>query len=390
MKTARMAPAGLAATVAAAAAVAAYTWRRRQHARRRLRAHCWWDVPPGLLAVLETSVDVSTVELTVGASGCPSDVEVCVFPNAAWEARVDVDGLASLASLVAIVVPYAGIMPKHLDRLRAILGGRLGSTGEGGVALHNLHHNGPITAEMAIALLLAAAKRLIPADRRIRQHDWRPRGLPFAGAQVDPPEPMVMLDGRTALVLGLGGVGSRVAAVCAALGMAVLATKRSARLGGEGGGSGIEVHPPGALRELLPRADALLVCLPGTEETRGLIGAEELALLPRHAVVVNVGRGAVIDEHALYAALREGRLHGAGLDVWWSYPATYEEALCTPPSAFPYGELDRVVLSPHRGGGIGVADLELARMRRIGEMLSAAGRDGVERMPHRWDFGLGY
>lgn len=144
---------------------------------------------------------------------------------------------------------------------------------------------------MAIALLLAAAKRLIPADRRIRQHDWRPRGLPFAGAQVarsptrwpgpvqsaslgslglhpsqvDPPEPMVMLDGRTALVLGLGarasacqaaggrhaltrppvprgGVGSRVAAVCAALGMAVLATKRSARLGGEGGGSGIEVH----------------------------------------------------------------------------------------------------------------------------------------------------
>jgi len=83
-------------------------------------------------------------------------------------------------------------------------------------------------------------------------------------------------------------------------------------------------------------------------------------------------------------------LHGAGLDVWWSYPATYEEALCTPPSAFPYGELDRVVLSPHRGGGIGVADLELARMRRIGEMLSAAGRDGVERMPHRWDFGLGY
>ena len=162
MKTARMAPAGLAATVAAAAAVAAYTWRRRQHARRRLRAHCWWDVPPGLLAVLETSVDVSTVELTVGASGCPSDVEVCVFPNAAWEARVDVDGLASLASLVAIVVPYAGIMPKHLDRLRAILGGRLGSTGEGGVALHNLHHNGPITAEVRIhafaATTLAAAQ----------------------------------------------------------------------------------------------------------------------------------------------------------------------------------------------------------------------------------------
>ena len=173
---ARMAPAGLAATVAAAAAVAAYTWRRRQHARRRLRAHYWWDVPPGLLAVLETSVDASTVELTVGASGCPSDVEVCVFPNAAWEARVDVDGLASLASLVAIVVPYAGIMPKHLDRLRAILGDRLGSAGEGGVALHNLHHNGPITAEVrthafAAATLAAAQPAAVHAPQ---PHPTRP------------------------------------------------------------------------------------------------------------------------------------------------------------------------------------------------------------------------
>ena len=144
------------------------------------------------------------------------------------------------------------------------------------------------------------------------------------------------------------------------------------------------MHPPGALRELLPRADALLVCLPGTEETRGWAAGGRLAVgaasphastceqaywrrgaraaaAPRRRCQRGPRRrrsararcagecraspalwlraGAVIDEHALYAALREGRLHGAGLDVWWSYPATYEEALCTPPSAFPYGWL---------------------------------------------------
>ena len=134
----------------------------------------------------------------------------------------------------------------------------------------------------------------------------------------------------------------------------------------------------------------LLVCLPSTDETRGLIGKTQLDLLPQHAIVVNVGRGDVLEEHALYEALHSGRLHGAGLDVWWNYPTTYTEAACTAPSACAFASLTNAVLSPHRGGGVGVAELEVLRMRRIGEMLSVAGRDGLDRMPHRWNFDLGY
>jgi len=264
-----------------------------------------------------------------------------------------------------------------------------------------------MTAEMAIALMLAAAKRIVPADRRLRSGDWRPRGMPYpisnskndgnsgaAGTSREPALPMLCLDGQTALVLGLGEIGKRVAAVCVALGMRVLGTRRcaalqpSCRAVGEGG---VEVHPPSDLHALLPLANVLLVCLPSTVETVGLLGADELALLPQDAVLVNVARGAIVDEHALYEALASGRLHGAGLDVWWQYPSSYAEASETPPSGlYDYGALDTVVLSPHRGGGVGVPGLELTRLRHVGNMLTEAGRDGVARMPHRWDFNRGY
>jgi lactate dehydrogenase-like 2-hydroxyacid dehydrogenase len=160
-------------------------------------------------------------------------------------------------------------MRKHLDPLRDAFGDRLG----GAVALHNVHHNAPMTAEMAMGLLLAAAKRIVPADRRLRDGDWRPRGYPYPG-RTEPPTPQLELDGRTALVVGLGGVGARVAAACAALGMRVVGTRRGGGGGGgeeEGaptgvvadyGGVPVETHPPSALHALLPRADALLICVP--------------------------------------------------------------------------------------------------------------------------------
>mmetsp|Transcript_58771 Transcript_58771/g.118042 ORF Transcript_58771/g.118042 Transcript_58771/m.118042 type:complete len:377 (+) Transcript_58771:140-1270(+) len=369
--------------------------------RQRLRAHYWKDVPEGpLLTSLRKATDASTVDLSVGAASLPSDTEVCVLPSNILPESLG--ALVALPALQAVVLPYAGLLPKHLHPLQSAFGPRLGSS----VQLHNLHHNAAMTAEMAIALMLAAAKRLVPADRRLRSGDWRPRGIPYplSGADDDdtggrePALPMLGLDGQTALVLGLGGIGTRVAAVCAALGMRVLGTKRQALSsshsgGGQGGNSsvGIEVHPPSELRALLPSANVLLVCLPHTAETAGLLGAAELALLPQDAVLVNVSRGAIVDEHALYEALASGRLHGAGLDVWWRYPASYAEASDTPPSRLhDYGALDTVVLSPHRGGGVGVPGLELTRMRHVGDMLTEAGRRGVARMPHRWDFNSGY
>ena len=293
--------------------------------------------------------------------------------------------IPTLPALRALIMPYAGILPPHIERLRAVLGARLGED----VKLHNLHHNAPMTAEMALALLLSTAKRLLPADRRLRAHDWRPRGLPFAGVpHAEPPMPMLLLEGRTALVLGLGALGSRVAAVLAALGMRVMGTRRSARAGGGTRVDGIEVHSPADLDILLPQADVLMICLPSTPETRSLLGRRELGLLPQGAILVNVGRGDVVEEAALFDALRAGHLFGAGIDVWYRYPSTYEEAACTPPSACAFDELDCVVMSPHRGGGIGIRDTERLRMRHLGAMLQEAAHG--RPMPNEWSFDKGY
>jgi phosphoglycerate dehydrogenase-like enzyme len=273
------------------------------------------------------------------------------------------DDLTTSPNLHTLVIPFAGLPTATRELMRDFPD----------IAIHNLHHNAPPTAEMAVALLLAAAKQLVPVDRAFRRHDWRPRYEPV---------PSRLLAGKTALILGYGAVGTRVGTVCRALGMTVLGVRRRAD------GTQRNVYPVTVLHDLLPRADVLIVALPGTAHTAGLIGADELACLPDGALLVNVGRGDVVDQGALYAALRDGTLFGAGLDVWYTYPPDVEARAHTPPAAVPFHELDNVVLSPHRGGGGGMPAVERLRMTALADLLNRAVRG--EPLPHRVDLAAGY
>jgi phosphoglycerate dehydrogenase-like enzyme len=181
----------------------------------------------------------------------------------------------------------------------------------------------PALAEFALFGLLAFAKRLPELERDRAARAW---------PQIKPT--MQMLAGRTVLVLGLGAIGLELARLAGALGMRVLGVKRTP----EPVPGVDEVAAPERLAELAARADALVVTLPGTEATRGMVGAEVLAGLRPGAVVVNVGRGPVIDEPALVAALRGGRLAGACLDVFAREPL---------PADSPLWELDNVIVCPH-------------------------------------------
>src|SRR5579884_3264550 len=117
------------------------------------------------------------------------------------------------------------------------------------------------------------------------------------------------LEGQTICVIGLGDVGGTLARKCKALGLRVLGVRRSAEpFPGVDG-----IYAPSALSEILPQADHVALCLPGTAETRHLLGAAEIATLKSGACVYNVGRGSAIDQDALIAALRNGRIGGAGL-----------------------------------------------------------------------------
>jgi phosphoglycerate dehydrogenase-like enzyme len=176
-------------------------------------------------------------------------------------------------------------------------------------------------AEFALLGLLAFAKGLPRLIRDKADRRW---------------ESYVMdeLRDRTLLVLGVGSIGREVARLASAFGMRTIGIKRTP---GEVPHVD-EVHPAARLRELLPHADAVVVTLPSTAATRGLLDREAIALLPPHAVLVNVGRGSVVDEEALVEALREGRLAGAALDVFAHEPL---------PAESPLWELPNVLLAPH-------------------------------------------
>jgi phosphoglycerate dehydrogenase-like enzyme len=271
--------------------------------------------------------------------------------------------LEASPNLHTLLIPFAGLPATTRETMREYPQ----------IAVHNLHHNAPPTAEMALALLLAAARRLIPSDREFRRHDWTPRYQPY---------PSVLLTGKTALIAGYGEVGRRVGQVLDALGMTVLGTRRTQTDIANG------IYPADALYELLPRADVLVIALPATHETEELISERALSLLPQGAIVVNVGRAAVIDQHALYEALKSGHLHGAGLDVWYHYPPDKASRTDTPPADVPFHELDNVVMSPHRAGGGGNPEIEELRMRALANALNQVAEGGA--LPHRVNLDAGY
>jgi glyoxylate reductase len=181
------------------------------------------------------------------------------------------------------------------------------------------------TAEHAIALLLAAARRVAEGDRLIRRGGW---------TAVDPALLLgTGLDGKLLGLVGFGRIGQAVARRAAGLGLRLAYT------------SPREVLFPGArrlpLEALLAEADVVSLHLPWTPATAGLLSRERLALLRPGAILVNTARGAVLDDNALAEALRSGRLAAAGLDVFRDEPRV--------PAAFL--DLENVVLTPHLGSG---------------------------------------
>jgi phosphoglycerate dehydrogenase-like enzyme len=143
------------------------------------------------------------------------------------------------------------------------------------------------------------------------------------------------LPGQTVVVYGMGGIGTEFARLAKALGMKVIGVRRSPRKADD---PVDEMHTPDQIDKLLPRADWLMLCSPLTAETRKLISAQRLALLPKGAYVLNVSRGEVIDEAAMIESLKSGHLAGAYLDVFEQEPLTTES---------PLWDLPNVIITPH-------------------------------------------
>jgi phosphoglycerate dehydrogenase-like enzyme len=186
--------------------------------------------------------------------------------------------------------------------------------------------------EHVLAVTLALFRRLPHAFRSQQAREWAQDAIGAEGHR--------SLAGARILIVGLGAIGLAVARRMSALGAHVTGIRRRASTAAAAEGLR-EIAAPDRLRALLPEADVVVVSAPHTRETRGLIGAAELAAMAPDAILVNVSRGQLIDEPALVAALAAGRIGGAALDVFTDEPL---------PQDSPFWTLPNVLITPHTSG----------------------------------------
>lgn len=191
--------------------------------------------------------------------------------------------------------------------------------------------NSGAVAEHALALMLALSRHLHLARDRQQAKTWRPMiGNPAIRERE--------LAGLTLLIVGLGGIGCKLAGFTKALGMRVLATKRDVS---DVNAAVDQVVPAGDLLSVLPQADIVALTCPLTPETTGIINAEAFMAMKEGAVLINVARGKVVVEEAMITALRAGKLSAAGLDCVDIEPL---------PATSPLWAFDNVLITPHSAG----------------------------------------
>ncbi len=189
-------------------------------------------------------------------------------------------------------------------------------------------------AEQAFLHILALHKGLFALDSALRRGNWTPQR-----------KYLTELRGRRLLILGMGHIGAELARWGRFFLMEVEALTRTPGKARAQPEAPCPVRGLGELRSRLPHADFVVVAIPATPQTTDLIGEAELALMKPSAFIVNVGRGPVINEAALFQALRSKRIAGAGLDVWYQYPVPGQDLL---PAHLPFHELDNVIMTPHK------------------------------------------
>jgi D-3-phosphoglycerate dehydrogenase / 2-oxoglutarate reductase len=258
--------------------------------------------------------------------------------------KVDVEALEAAKSLK--VVARAGVGLDNVDVKAA--------TQLGVMVVNAPTSNIVSAAELAVALMLAAARHLSPAHAALKSGEWK--RSKYTGIE---------LYEKTVGIVGLGRIGVLVAQRLNAFGMRVIAYDPYVQAG-RAAQMGVRLV---SLDELLAEADFMSVHLPKTPETVGLIGADQLAKVKPSLVLVNAARGGIVDEQALYDAMSEGRIAAAGLDVFAKEPCTDS----------PLFQLESVVATPHLGASTdeaqekaGVAVARSVRLALSGELVPDA------------------
>lgn len=255
------------------------------------------------------------------------------------------EGMARAARRLKLLqAPNAGIDAFRMDLLSTR------------TTVANAYFHGPAIAEYVVMMVLALSRNLLNMDAWFRKGSWE-------GSWTTGEVPVAEVLGKSLGLVGYGTIGLEVAARARALGMSIKV---------------VSAHPPkrkprdvdfwkgpAALAQLLKESDYVVLACPLDKGTRGLMGLREFGQMKRSAFLINVARGAVVQEEALYCALKNHRIAGAAVDVWYRYPTDNERCR---PSRFPFHKLDNLVMTPHVSGWM--AGTRRKRLQLVAENIN--------------------
>ena len=245
--------------------------------------------------------------------------------------RVEHEILLAAKKMKLFINPGTGIK-HHINFFRTL-------NKERTVNLINGHGNSYFTAQHAVAMLFAVLNKLIPHHGWMKEGQWR-RG--------DKDAKSIPLRGRKVGLLGYGAINQKVHSFLQGFDVEFHALKRSWKNKPDFFPTQLKMYTSSQILEFLEEIDILIIAVPETSKTIGLISHKELEVLGSSSILVNVSRGVVVDEESLYIALHDKKISAAAIDVWYEYNPTVDGAGLKFPFHYPFNELSNIVLSPHR------------------------------------------
>jgi phosphoglycerate dehydrogenase-like enzyme len=207
-----------------------------------------------------------------------------------------------------------------------------------GIILVNGHSNAVFVAQHVVAMLLAILNNIIPHHNWMKAGQWR---------KGDADAKNLPMKGRVIGLLGYGAINQKVHKLLSGFDVRFAALRRNWESQDISLPTPIQRYTPSQLHEFLEEIDTLIVALPLTSETEDLIGYDELLRLGDKGIIVNVARGAVLNQNGLYQVLQERKIAGAAIDVWYTYQPEPDENGRKYPYEKPFHSLDNILLSPH-------------------------------------------